>query len=107
MPGLFWSDMKAFELRALAEHGYTVLFPVASTEQHGPGLPVGVDQFLCEEVARRTAERVADAGGKVVVAPCLYVGLAEHHMPFGGTLTLDVATYKALLSNLCVRTHHL
>ena len=36
----------------------------------------------------------------MVVAPCLYVGLAEHHMPFGGTLTLDVATYKAVLKNL-------
>lgn len=98
--GLFWDEMKAFELRKLAEEGYTVLQPVASTEQHGPGLPVGVDTLLCAEVARRTAERVAEAGGKVVVAPCLHVGLAEHHMPFGGTLTLDVATYKGVLKGL-------
>ena len=54
----------------------------------------------CTEVAKRTAERVAEAGGKVVVAPCLHVGLAEHHMPFGGTLTLDVASYKAVLKGL-------
>ena len=47
MPGLFWADMKAFELRRLAEEGYTVLQPVASTEQHGPGLPTGVDTLLC------------------------------------------------------------
>ena len=77
-----------------------MLQPVASTEQHGPALPTGVDTMLCSEVARRTAARVAEAGGKVVVAPCLHVGLADHHMPFGGTLTLDVAAYKAVLKGL-------
>ena len=29
-------------------------------------------------------------GAEIVVAPTLEVGLAEHHMPFGGTLTFDV-----------------
>eukprot|EP01043_Picozoa_sp_COSAG02_P046835 COSAG02_NODE_4422_length_5376_cov_220.147243_6_plen_98_part_00 len=55
MPGgLFWADMKAFELRRLAEEGYTVLQPVASTEQHGPGLPTGVDTLLCLLLLRST-----------------------------------------------------
>ena len=96
-----WGELKAFELRKLAEEGCTVVQPVASIEQHGPALPVKVDELLCNEVARQAAEKVIAAGGKVVVAPCLYVGLAEHHMPFGGTLTLSVATYKAVLKDLC------
>eukprot|EP01047_Picozoa_sp_COSAG01_P075652 COSAG01_NODE_13028_length_1646_cov_3.340013_2_plen_311_part_00 len=96
-----WGDLKAFELRRLAEEGATVLQPVASIEQHGPALPVRVDELLCTEVAHRAAARTVAAGGKVVVAPCLYVGLAEHHLPFGGTLTLSVSTYKAVLKDLC------
>ena len=96
-----WGELKAFELRCLAEEDVTVLQPVASIEQHGPALPVKVDELLCDEVCRRAAAKVVAAGGSVVVAPCLYVGLAEHHLPFGGTLTLDVPTYKAVLKNLC------
>ena len=30
------------------------------------------------------------AGTQALVTPCLWSGLAEHHMPFGGTITLDV-----------------
>ena len=35
--------LKAFEIRALAERGATVVLPVASVEQHGPALPVNVN----------------------------------------------------------------
>ena len=31
-----WGDLKAYELRALAERDTTVVLPVASVEQHGP-----------------------------------------------------------------------
>jgi creatinine amidohydrolase len=37
----------------------------------------------------------------VVVAPTMGIGLAEHHMAFGGSLTLTLPTYHALLRDLC------
>jgi len=37
----------------------------------------------------------------VVVAPTVWSGLSEHHMPFGGTFTLDFATFKSLIECLC------
>jgi creatinine amidohydrolase len=97
---LEWARLKASELRALAERDAIVVVPVAAIEQHGPHLPVMVDSLLCAEVALRTARRVA-ARQPVVVAPTVWSGLSEHHMPFGGTLTLDFPTFSALLRCLC------
>ncbi|MFE1855859.1 creatininase family protein [Streptomyces sp. NPDC059489] len=94
-----WNRLTAPELRDLAERDAVVLLPVGSTEQHGPHLPTGVDDFLAAEVCRRAAA-AADTL-PVVVAPSLWCGLAEHHMPFGGTLTLSLPTLHALLRDIC------
>jgi creatinine amidohydrolase len=97
---LEWARLKASELRALAQRDAIVLVPVAAMEQHGPHLPVMVDSLLCAEVALRAASRVA-AREPVVVAPTVWSGLSEHHMPLGGTFTLDFAAFFALLRCLC------
>jgi creatinine amidohydrolase len=96
MASVMWKDLSAEDLNALAEKGAAVLLPVASMEQHGPHLPVGVDTILCEGVCRRAAEKAMDRT-PVVVAPTLWCGMAEHHMAFGGTFTFDVPTYRAVL----------
>ncbi|GGP63155.1 creatininase family protein [Saccharothrix coeruleofusca] len=93
-----WNHLTAPELRALAERDAVVLLPVGSTEQHGEHLPTGVDDFLAAEVCLRAA---AMAPVPVVVAPSVWCGLAEHHMAFGGTLTLSLPTLHALLRDLC------
>ena len=72
MPELLWHNLKSRELQALSEQDAMVIVPVGSTEQHGPHLPVQVD-------ALRAAERVAEVE-RVVVAPTVWSGLAEHHM---------------------------
>ena len=77
-----------------------VIVPVGSTEQHGPHLPVQVDARLAAEVAKGAAERIARRQS-VVVAPTLWCGLAEHHMAFGATITLDFATFHALIRCVC------
>ncbi|MCU0818087.1 MAG: creatininase family protein [Beijerinckiaceae bacterium] len=98
MASVMWKERTAPELNALAKAGALVILPVASMEQHGPHLAVGVDTYLCESVCRLAAERVAE--GACVVAPTLWVGMAEHHMALGGTFTLDIPTYRAVL--LCL-----
>ncbi len=96
IPTVEWSKLTAPELNALAALEATVLLPVASTEQHGPHLGTGVDTTLCGTVCRIAAEK-AMAQRPVVVAPTLWVGMAEHHMAHGGTFTLDIPTYRAVL----------
>ena len=98
---LAWHDLKAHELRDLAAHDAVVIVPVGSTEQHGPHLPVQVDALLAAEVSLATARLMADKGQAVVVAPTVWLGLAEHHMSFGGTITLDFPTFHAVLRCVC------
>ena len=97
---LEWARLKASELRTLAQQDAIVLVPVAAMEQHGPHLPVMVDSLLCAEVALRAARRVVERQ-PIVVAPTVWSGLSEHHMPLGGTFTLDFPTFFALLRCLC------
>lgn len=91
-----WKELTAPEIRALAGRDATVILPVASMEQHGPHLAVGVDTVLCEGVCRRAAESIMDHV-PVLVAPTLWCGMAEHHMAFGGTFTFDIPTYRAVI----------
>jgi len=100
MTEVLWNRMTAETLRARAGEGAIVLLPVASTEQHGPHLATGVDDFLCSEACRRAALLVVGQR-PIVVAPTLWCGLAEHHVAFGGTFTLTLPTYHALLRDLC------
>lgn len=95
MASVLWSELTAEELRAKAASDAVVVLPVASMEQHGPHLAVGVDTVLCGAVCRRAAELAGDI--QVVVAPTLWCGMAEHHMAFGGTFTFDIPTYRAVL----------
>ena len=95
-----WNRLSAEALRALAAKDAIVLLPVASTEQHGPHLPTGVDDFLCSEICRRVAAELAPDRA-AVVAPTLWFGLADHHVPFGGTFTVSLATYYAVVRDLC------
>lgn len=99
MPETDWARLKAHELRRLAEDNAVVILPVASIEQHGPHLPTMTDTRLGYEIAHRAA-RIAWGTRPVVVAPVVWSGLSEHHMPFGGTLTVSHATFRAILTDL-------
>ena len=96
-----WHNLKAHELNALAKRDAVVIVPVGSTEQHGPHLPVQVDALLASEVTRRAAAKLAAAGTPVVTLPAVWTGLAEHHMAFGGTITLDLETFHRLVRCIC------
>ena len=100
MTEVLWNRMTAAELREAAAADAIVLLPVASTEQHGPHLATGVDVFLGGEGCRRAALLVAEKR-RIVVAPTVWMGLAEHHVAYGGTMTVSLSTYHALLRDLC------
>jgi creatinine amidohydrolase len=91
-----WKELSAEDLRAKAAEDAIVLLPIASMEQHGPHLPVGVDTYLCEGVCKAGAD-LAVKDAPCVVAPTLWCGMAEHHMAYGGTFTFDIPTYRAVL----------
>jgi creatinine amidohydrolase len=96
----FWNRLTAPVLVEMARNDAVVLLPVASTEQHGPHLATGTDDILCTEVCRRAAH-IIGRELKVVVAPTVWMGLAEHHVAFGGSFTVSLKTWHALLHDLC------
>jgi len=77
-----------------------VILPVGSLEQHGPHLPVEVDSVLGEATALRTADIIAKTE-PVLVLPMLWTGVSEHHMTFGGTITLDLEAFYATIRCIC------
>jgi creatinine amidohydrolase len=96
-----WRKLRADQLREMARADAIVILPVASLEQHGPHLPVEVDSMLGETVAVRAARKVAERGSHAVVLPVLWTGLSEHHMSFGGTITLGLLAFSAVVEDVC------
>ncbi|MCW3476941.1 creatininase family protein [Limobrevibacterium gyesilva] len=100
-PEIEWRKLRADQLRELAQSDAVVIVPVGALEQHGPHLPVEVDSMLGEQVALRTARAMAAKGEPVVVLPMLWTGISEHHMSFGGTVSLDLPTFSAVIEGIC------
>lgn len=85
------------EIKDLLEAGWTsIIVPLGATEQHGPGLPQGVDTWHGEE----TALRAASGLGKTLVAPAVPFGYSIEHIAFPGTLSLRKETLVLLLEDI-------
>jgi creatinine amidohydrolase len=92
-----WARMTAPELRALAARPNAMaVLPVGSLEQHGPHLPVITDTASASAAAIRAAQLVADEV-PVAVLPGLWLGMSEHHLPFGGTISIDFDAYHGII----------
>jgi creatinine amidohydrolase len=96
---LMFNELTREEARSIASDTLVVL-PTGATEQHGPHLPVATDCMAVEYIAREAA--VAAAGTiPVVLTPTLPFGSSQHHLPFGGTMTLSTETYYKVVYELC------
>jgi creatinine amidohydrolase len=74
-----------------------VVLPIGSTEQHGPHLPLGNDAIQIREITRRVVVNLRNRGVKAVAGPLVPFGVASYHMPFPGTISLQPATFQALM----------
>ncbi len=96
-----WRKLRADQLREKARQDAIVILPIGSLEQHGPHLPVEVDSLLGEAIGQRTAREIMARGQPALVLPMVWTGLSEHHMSFGGTITLSLPTFTALVEDIC------
>ena len=92
-----WERMTAAEIGEWAARDATVILPVAALEQHGPHLPVWTDSLIGHATAVRAAELVAGDAPAIVLPP-MWQGISEHHLPFGGTISLDFPAMQAVIA---------
>lgn len=85
------------EVKQMAEENMVVLVPTATVEQHGPHLPIDVDNlivlFYCDESARRRPDLCT-------VAPLIPFGFNEHNMGFPGCIGIGVHTLIELYADI-------
>lgn len=98
MTTVLWSDATRDEVSRVARSAIAVL-PIASTEQHGAHLATTTDTVVLNAVVQRACDLV-DSKVDVLLAPTLVYGSSDHHLPFGGTLSLRSATLGAVLADL-------
>lgn len=72
-----------------------LVFPIGSTEQHGPTGMIGTDFLCAEAVAKEVAAKLG-----LALAPTLPFGMASHHMAFPGSVTLKPSVYQAALCEI-------
>lgn len=102
-----WAGKTAPEVRTTAERdGSTLVVPIGSLEQHGRHMPTITDTLLCTAVVRTGAEAAAEgeADVPVLVTPTVWTGQSRHHLPFGGTASLDVRTLLSVLEGVAATT---
>ena len=93
-----WGELTREEIAELAPDALLVL-PVGTTEQHGPHLATCTDALIATTVAERAAS-AALRPETILLAPTLVYGASDHHLPFGGTLSLGVNTFQLVLADL-------
>lgn len=89
-----WADLATTDFASLDPARAVAVLPVAATEQHGPHLPLRVDQALVEGIVAAALPLLAD-DLQALFLPTQAVGYSPEHIAFAGTLTLSSATVGA------------
>lgn len=98
---LMWEQLRAPELKKLAEDGAVVMIPMGAIEQHGPHLPVSTDTILAQWITELAAKEMSAKGVPVVIAPSFVIANSMHHMHFPGSLSLTPRTFMQVLEEQC------
>ena len=99
LPSRFWADLTTLDFAQLDPLVTVAVLPVAATEQHGPHLPLSVDQSIADGIVAASAQHLR-ADTPVLILPTQQVGYSPEHIRFPGTLTVSSATLVATWTEL-------
>jgi creatinine amidohydrolase len=86
-----YSDLTWPEVSQAVEQKKVILLPVGSTEQHGPHLPLDVDNLIANSLCLEAGRRAPD---KILVASIVSYGYNVHAFDYPGTMHVS---YEHLL----------
>jgi creatinine amidohydrolase len=96
LPSNNMADLAYPDIQAYLKECDMVLVPIASTEQHGPHLPLCTDTVTAIEVASRVAKI-----NNMLHTPAIWTGYSPQHMAGPGegrgTITIRSSTLQALM----------
>ena len=99
----FWADLSTLDFERLRRSGdvgrVVAVLPVAAIEQHGPHLPLCVDQCLVDGVITGALPLLRPRL-PVLFLPTQQVGRSEEHVRFPGTLSLGAQTLMRVWMDL-------
>ena len=80
-----------------------VIFPLGSIEQHGSHLPLSTDLATSSKVVEEAERRSMDT---MIILPTQWVGHADEHMAFHGTLSISEPTLTRYLEDILKSLEH-
>lgn len=93
---MLFSSLTAPELRTSANE-MVVLLPLGAIEQHGPHLSVSTDTDIVTRVAQEAEKTLSNY---LLLCPTLPFGSSDHHISFGGTISIGAELYTQVIIDL-------
>ncbi|MCJ7801492.1 MAG: creatininase family protein [Candidatus Marinimicrobia bacterium] len=103
-PEFMWATLTWPEIEERLKKVDTAILPCGAIEQHGPHLPLDVDFFDADYMARKVAEACQDP--KPFVLPPIPYGVSYHHSQFKGTLSVTNNALSALIYDIGMSLAH-
>ncbi len=93
-----WATLSWPEIQERLKIVDTAIVPCGAIEQHGPHLPLDVDYFDADYLARKVAEACEDP--KPFVLPPIPYGVSYHHGDFKGTISVSNNALSQMLYDI-------
>ena len=84
----FWNELNTYDFDELSADTTIAILPIASTEQHGPHLPIATDVTIANGMLGELGRQRPD-DLEMLVLPTQEIGKANEHIYGRGTLSLS------------------
>ncbi|MBU2963433.1 creatininase family protein [Citreicella sp. C3M06] len=95
----FWTHYTARDFAALDRESLIAVLPIGAIEQHGPHLPLSVDQAIVDGIVAASAPLIPD-DVPALFLPTMPVGKSTEHSAWPGTLTFSTQTLISIYTEI-------
>jgi creatinine amidohydrolase len=100
----YFADLSYPQIQEVLDSPRTpvLLWPVGSTEPHGPHAPLSTDPIISVGIAERVARRLADDPDvAVLILPTLAYAVTRYTVGFAGAIHVHEDTLRAMIVDVC------